>query len=156
MRSTLVANLVAIFLFLTAALPSIAQDQADSNDYHVLVKEGEQALAKNDFRAAARVFQRAVDINPSSARANEGLGIALFRELAAGNVRVSSDSDVADRSETHLKQAVSLSPGASRPLLELADLEGFLAARSQDEQARSDRYEQARHALQQAIALQPS
>lgn len=62
---------------------------------------------------------------------------------------------MADRSETHLKQAASLSPGASRPVLELADLEGFLAARSQEDQ-RSDRYEQARRALKQAIALEPS
>lgn len=83
MRSTLVANLVAILLFLTAVLPSTAEEQADSNDYHVLVKEGNQALARNEFRAAAQVFQRAVDINPSSAKAHEGLGVALFREVAA-------------------------------------------------------------------------
>ena len=156
MRSTLLAHLLAAVLFLTAALPSIAEEQADSNDYHVLVKEGNQALARNDFHAASQLFQRAVDNNPSSAKAHEGLGIALFRELAAGNVRVSSDTDVADRAETHLKQAASLSPGASRPLLELADLEGFLASRSQDDQGRSDRYQQARNALQQAIALEPS
>ena len=108
MRSTLLAHLLAAVLFLTAALPSIAEEQADSNDYHVLVKEGNQALARNDFHAASQLFQRAVDNNPSSAKAHEGLGIALFRELAAGNVRVSSDTDVADRAETHLKQAASL------------------------------------------------
>lgn len=155
MRSTLVGNFVAVSLFLAAVLPSIGQEPADSSDYHVLVKEGEQALARNEFRAAAQVFQRAADINPSSAKAHEGLGIALFRELAAGNVRASSDSDVAERSETHLKQAASLSPGTARPLLELADLEGFLAGRSPDDQ-RSDRYEQARRALKQAIELEPS
>jgi hypothetical protein len=69
MRSILVGNLVAIFLFLTAVLPSIGEEPAESNDYHVLVKQGNEALARNELRAAAQVFQRAVDINASSAKA---------------------------------------------------------------------------------------
>jgi tetratricopeptide (TPR) repeat protein len=152
----LVRNLVAAALFVTAVVPSIGQDSDNSDDYRSLIKQGEEALARNDLRLAARAFQHAVDLNFSSVRAHEGLGVALLRELSSGVVSPSADDDVAERAEEHLKQAVELSPSAPRPLLELADLEALLAEHSPDEPTRADRYKQARDALMQAINLEPS
>lgn len=151
-----IRNFVAVALFIAAVVPSMGQDSDNSNDYRSLVKQGEEALARNDLRLAARAFQHAVDLNPSSVRAHEGLGVALLRELSSGLVNPSADSDVADRAEEHLKQAAELSPSAPRPLLELADLEAVLAEHSPDEQTRADRYKEARDALTQAINLEPS
>ncbi|HZQ56080.1 MAG TPA: tetratricopeptide repeat protein [Bryobacteraceae bacterium] len=156
MRWNSVRNFAAVALFITAVVPSMAQDPDNTNDYRSLVKQGEDALARNDLRLAARVFQHAVDLNPSSVRAHEGLGVALLRELSSGAVNPSADTDVADRAEEHLKQAAQLSPSAARPLLELADLEALLAEHSADERTRAERYKNARDALTQAISLDPS
>jgi hypothetical protein len=131
------------------------QEPTEPSDFRGLIRFGEEALARNGLHAAAHAFQRAIDLNPSSARAHEGLGIALFRQLSSGGVRISADSDVAERAEEHLKQAVSLSPSASRPRIELSELESFLAERSPDSGERADHYRQAREALQQAAALEP-
>lgn len=156
MRWNSVRSFAAVALFVMAVVPSVGQGLENSNDYHSLLKQGEDALARNDLRFAARAFQHAVDLNPSAVRAHEGLGVALLRELSSGVVNPSADSDVADRAEEHLKQAAQLSPSAPRPLLELADLEALLAEHSPDEQTRADRYKGARDALTQAISLEPS
>ena len=62
----------------------------------------------------------------------------------AGNVRPSNDLDVAKRAESHLKQAIDLSPSAPAPLIQLSMLEATLAERAIDASERSDRYRDAR------------
>jgi tetratricopeptide (TPR) repeat protein len=135
-------------------VPSASGEQ--QNTPEELIKAGQDALAHSDWRAASQAFQHAVDLNPSSVRAHEGLGIALFRALSTGSVRASLDNDIADRAESHLKQAASLSPSAPRPLVELADLEAFLAGHAPDEQSRGDHFKEAQDALKQVISLEPS
>lgn len=132
------------------------QNPTEPNDYRALIKAGNEALKQNRFGEAARAFQHAVDLNPSSVRAHEGLGVALFRGLADGNVRISAFSDVAERAETHLAQASELSPSAPAPLLDLSELEAFLAEHSADAEQRAEHYKKARGALKQMISLEPS
>jgi tetratricopeptide (TPR) repeat protein len=130
--------------------------QGQSHDYHALIQQGQEALKQNRLVEAAHAFQRAVDINPSSVNANEGLGVARYIRLAVGNVRPSAYSDMAERAEAHLSQAAQLSPSAPAPLLNLADLESLLAHHSADPDQRAEGYKKARHALKRAIALNPS
>lgn len=147
-------RMFAIAVLACPFIPLFGQDQP--HDYRALIKQGQEALKQNRLVEAAHAFQRAVDINPSSVKANEGLGVALYRRLAVGNVRPSAYLDMANRAQAHLSQAAQLSPSAPAPLLNLADLESLLAHRSADPDERADRYKKARHALKQAIALEPS
>lgn len=146
----------AIFAAAMLALPLFAQNAAGPQDYHALLNQGQEALKQNRLREAARAFQRAVDINPSSVKANEGLGVALSRQLAVGNVRPSAYSDMADRAEAHLTQASQLAPSSPAPLLELATLESLIAQNAPDPEERSARYDKARNALKQVLSLEPS
>lgn len=145
------------------ALPVLAcplilfgQNPSEPHNYRDLLKQGDEALNHNQLREAARAFQRAVDVNPSSAKAHEGLGVALFRELAVGNIRLSAYSDMASRAEELLTQASELSPSAPAPLLDLADLQSFLAEQAPNPEERTARYKKARDALNQVISLEPS
>lgn len=149
-------SLISAFAVAVLALPLLAQNASEPVDYHALVKQGQEALKQNRLREAARAFQRAVDINPSSVEANEGLGVALSRQLAVGNVRPSVYGDMADRAEAHLTQASQLSPSSPAPLLELASLESLLAQNAPGPEERTARYEKARNALKQVLSLQPS
>jgi len=111
--------------------------------------------AQNGRHESTEALQKAVDSDPSSAKAHEQLGAALSREIIAGNVRPSADSDVAERAEHHLKRAMELAPYASGPLMELSTLEAVLAERSADADQRSERYKQAQDLLKQVLALEP-
>jgi tetratricopeptide (TPR) repeat protein len=111
--------------------------------------------AQNRDQEPTEALQKAVDLNPSSAKAHEQLGAALLRDIVAGKVRPSADSDVAERAEHHLKQAIELAPFASGPLMELSTLEAVLAERSSDADQRADRYKQAQDLLKQVLALEP-
>lgn len=145
-----------LLLLLLPALSTFARQGVDSNDIPALLAAGKDALSNNRFREAARAFQRVVDLNPSSVRGNEGLGVALSREILSGNVRPSNDSETVARAENYLKQATQLSPSSPVPLLQLAELESLLASRTPDPAERKDRYSQAQEALKQVIALNPS
>lgn len=94
---------LALLLLGTACLCGSAT-AADTNEVHALIEEGNAALSQDKLHDAAEAFQKALDRNPSSAKANEGLGIALSRELLSGTVRPSADSDVFERAESHLTQ----------------------------------------------------
>ena len=124
-------------------------------DVHSLLGEGNEALSQNKLHEAAEAFQKAIDINPSSVRAHEGLGLALYRAIIAGNVRPSAGSDVIERAESNLNQAIDLSPSSAKPLAELSDLEAFLAAGAVDPDEKSDRYKQAQELLKRVVALDP-
>ncbi len=132
-----------------------AHGDPESNDYREVLASAQDALAHNDLPKAARNFQKAVDLNPSSAEAHQGLGAALLRELQAGQCGTSRETDIADRAEDHLKQAAQLAPSSAAPLLDVADLEALVAQQSSDPDEKDSRYGDARHALKQAIALQP-
>src|SRR4051794_15079616 len=156
MRTKSVGFVLAIATLTCSDVPLFGQDAPETNDYHALVEQGNEALAHNRWTEAARVFQRAVDLNASFAKAHEGLGIALFRQLVAENVRPSAYSDVLDRAEAHLKEACQLSPSDSTPLLALSDLEAYLAEHSPELEERTGHYRKAQDLLKQVISLQPS
>src|SRR3954447_8245836 len=59
---------------------------------------------------ATRAFQQALDLNPSSAKAHEGLGIALVRQLTAQDIRPAAYNEVVERAAAHLREASQLSP----------------------------------------------
>ena len=152
-------NLITLVLAvatLTCPVMVFGQDVNQSNDYRAWIEQGNEALTHNRWTEAARDFQRAVDLNSSSAKAHEGLGIALFRQLAAENVRPSAYSDVLDRAESHLKEACQLLPSDSRPLLELSDLEAYLAKSSSELEERTAHYRKAQDLLKQVSSLKPS
>jgi tetratricopeptide (TPR) repeat protein len=126
-----------------------------SSDPRALTEQGYGALAENRLQDAARAFQAAIDLNPSSAMAHEGLGVTLSRILSTGDVRPSADSDIAQRAVEHLRRATELAPSAAPPRLALADLEAGLAERSGDPAERADHYREAREMLKQVLALKP-
>jgi tetratricopeptide (TPR) repeat protein len=142
-------------LLLFAGISVFGQTGPNSGDIQTLLRAGKVALARNDLRRAAAAFQKAVDLNPSSVQAHEGLGIALSREIMAGNIRPANDTDAAERAESHLTQASDLSPSAAGPLLELSQLESALAERAMDADDRSGRYGKARDLLKRVIDLEP-
>lgn len=138
-----------LFFSIALCLPA-GQDQGDVRE---LIRDGNQALEKNQLHEAAALFQKAVDLNPSSVRGHEGLGTALARQIIAGAVRPSEDSDVVSRAEEHLRQAAELAPSAIKPLIELADMETALAEQAEDRRSRAERYRNAQEALQRAVGL---
>lgn len=119
------------------------------------IQQGRAALAHNQFHEAARSFQKAIDINPSSAEGHEGLGAALARQIVAGNLRPSNDMATVERAESHLKQASDLSPSAPGPLVELSRFEAALAERTLDPGEKADRYQKAQELLRRVTDLQP-
>lgn len=129
------------FFLLVSVAAGHAWDEPDSAREFINV--GQEALEKNQLHTAAEAFQKAVDINPSSAKAHEGLGIALAREIIAGNTRPSEDSDFTDRAESHLEQAAQLEPSSARSLIQLAELETTLAEQANDRNERLNRYSKA-------------
>jgi tetratricopeptide (TPR) repeat protein len=156
MQTKSLGRVFAIAMLVCPLTLLCGQNPTEPNDYRALVKAGNEALTQNRLAEAARAFQQALDLNPSSVGAHEGLGVALFRELAAGNVRTSAYSDMAERAEAHLTQASELSPSTPAPLLDLSDLEAFLAEHSSDVDERAERYKKARDALKQVSSLEPS
>ena len=144
-----------VLLFCCMALVAGGQDQGGSTDFRDLIRQGNEALEQNQLHSAAQAFQKAVDVNPSSARAHEGLGIALSKEIIAGITSPSEDSDAVDRAEVHLRRATELSPSPARPLVQFAELEAALAERSTNRAERSDRYATAQDLLKRAVALEP-
>jgi tetratricopeptide (TPR) repeat protein len=154
MAATSVTYTMCKVLFLSTAVCAWGQTTNDA-DTEGFMKQGKLALAQNRLRDAAIAFQKAVDLNPSSAQAHEGLGVALSREIIAGNVRPSAESDAASRAENHLKQAIELQPSSSSPLLQLSELEASLAERAPDPADRSGRYREARGLLKRVLDLEP-
>ncbi|HSU61398.1 MAG TPA: tetratricopeptide repeat protein [Bryobacteraceae bacterium] len=142
-------------ILLSVALCIQGQGRADSNDAQGWIEKGNTALAQNRLHDAAAAFQRAIDLDPSSAKAHEQLGVALSRAIVAGTVRPSADSDVVERAEHHLRQAIELAPFETKPLVELSQLEAALGEQAPDSDQRSERYRSARDLLKKALALGP-
>jgi tetratricopeptide (TPR) repeat protein len=140
---------LGISFFIAACL--LGQEQSSVRE---LIQNGNQALEKNQLHEAAEAFQKALDVNPSSVKAHEGLGVALARQVMAGTRGPSEDSDMVDRAENHLRQAAELAPSAVKPLLVLADLETVLAEQAEDRKSRAERYGQAQDALKRAVGLE--
>jgi tetratricopeptide (TPR) repeat protein len=128
---------------------------AGPTDFRTLMRQGGALMAQNRLHEAAAAFQRAVDLDPSSAKAHEELGVALARQIMSGNVRPANDVDIADRAESHLRQAADLAPSTAGALIQLSQLEAFLADRSPDAEERSERYGKSREALKRVIDLKP-
>jgi hypothetical protein len=145
----------ACVLFCSAVSLTFGQSNSSKN-IHELMKEANTALAENRLHDASQLFQNVIDLNPSSAKGHEGLGIALSRELMAGNVRPSADSDVVERAEDHLQQASSLSPSSVAPLLLLSEFESALGERASDPTERSDRYSLAQSLLKRVLSMEPA
>lgn len=129
--------------------------KADSPDARALIEQGNAALAQGHFHEATEFFQKAIDLDPSSAKAHEQLGAAISKEIITGNVRPSADSDLVERAAGHLQTAIDLAPYATRPLIELSGLDAVLAERSDNSDERSDRYRKAQELLKKALALKP-
>ena len=128
---------------------------ATMNDTASLIKEGNALLEQKRLHDAAQAFQKAVDLDPSSPRAHEQLGVTLSIEIMSGNTRPSADSDILERAEDHLKRAIELAPSAPKPLSALSELEAFVAERSADFSERTERYKKAQDLLKQAVSLEP-
>ena len=142
-------------MLLSAAICTSLLLRADSPDALALIDQGKAALAQGHVHDAIALFQRAVDLDPSSAKAHEQLGAALSKEVIAGNIRPSSDSDVVDRAQHHLQLAAELAPYAVKPLIEWSEFEAVLAERSGNSDERSDRYRKAQELLKKAVSLKP-
>lgn len=131
------------------------QLRAESPESRALVEQGKAALAQGHFHEATELFQKAVDLDPSSAKAHEQLGATISREIITGNIRPSADSDLVERAVGHLQTAIDLAPYATRPLIELSELDAVLAERSEETDGRSGRYRKAQELLKKAVALKP-
>ena len=144
------------FLWAALAICFYGQAKAAPADARTFIEKGNDALAHNRLHEAAEAFQKAIDLDPSSAKAHEQLGVTLSRGILSGNVRPSADSDVVERAESHLRRAIELAPYASAPLLALSELEAALAERSGDADQRSERSKNAQDLLKQVLALAPA
>jgi tetratricopeptide (TPR) repeat protein len=142
-------------VLLVIAICVCSQSKGDSPDARALIEQGNAALAQRHIRDAIALFQRAVDLDPSSAKAHEQLGATVAKEVIAGNIRPSADSDLVERAQDHLQRAIELAPYAVRPLIALAELDAALAERSNENDGRSDRYKNAQELLKKAVALKP-
>lgn len=149
------AKFLRVALLLSSFAWTFGTLKAETNSVRALIEAGNADLSRNRLHEAAQNFQKAVDLDPSSAKAHEGLGVALFKELLAGKVRPSADSDVFERAESHLKQASDLAPSSAAPLIQWAALEASIAEHSTDADERSDRYKKATDLLRQALGLKP-
>src|SRR5690348_10315963 len=138
------------------AIGFLGQTTAAPADARALMEQGNAALAHNRLREAAAAFQKAVDLDPSSAKAHEQLGATLAKDIFSGNVRPSADSDVVERAENHLRRAIELDPYTSAPMLALSQLEAALAERSAGADQRAERYQSAQDLLKKALALAPA
>jgi tetratricopeptide (TPR) repeat protein len=150
MRS-LSKQLVLAMTVLSCSGPSFSQEKtatAKDDRRQVQKREGQ-------FMESARAYQRELDVNPSSAKAHEGLGVALFRQLVAQGARPSDYNDLVERAAAHLKEASQLQPTAPGPLFELSDLEAFLAERSPDLEERNSHYKEAQDLLKRVLSLAP-
>lgn len=116
---------------------------------------GEDDGEKAKWIESARTYQRELDANPSSAKAHEGLGLALFRQVAVQGARPADYNDLLDRAAAHLKEASQLQPTALGPLLALSDLEAFLAERSPGPDERNSHYKEAQDFLKRVLSLAP-
>ncbi len=145
----------AAVVMLLSAVCVLGQTRDEATDIPTLLKQGSVDLERGRFREAAAAFQKVVDLNPSSAKGQEGLGVALSQAILAGQVRPSADSDVVERAEGHLKQASELSPSSPAPLAQWSRLEAMLAERSPDPAQRSERYRSAQELLKRVIGLEP-
>jgi len=145
-----------LWLGAALAIGFYGQMSAAPADVRTLMEQGNAALAHNRLREAAAAFQKAVDLDPSSAKAHEQLGVTLAKDIFSGNVRPSADSDVVDRAQSHLRRAIELDPYTSAPLLALSQLEAALAERSADGDQRSEHYQSAQDLLKKALALAPA
>jgi tetratricopeptide (TPR) repeat protein len=142
-------------VLLVIAICVCSQSKGDSPDARALIEQGNAAVAQRHIRDAIALFQRAVDLDPSSAKAHEQLGATVAKEVIAGNIRPSADSDLVERAQDHLQRAIELAPYAVRPLIALAELDAALAERSNENDGRSDRYKNAQELLKKAVALKP-
>jgi tetratricopeptide (TPR) repeat protein len=142
-------------LWLWSAVCLTGQDRTATRSPGGLLEQGGAALAQSRLAEAAELFQKAVDLDPSSAEAHQQLGVALTRAVVVGAVRPSADSDVVERAEEHLRRATELVPWARAPLLAWSELEAVLAERSPDLTQRAERYHQAEDLLKKVIALAP-
>ena len=68
-----------LLVFLSLAAPSSAQPTVDRDRARVQVRNGWQAMDREDWAAAARDFQRATDIDRTFEDAYYGLGLAKVR-----------------------------------------------------------------------------
>ncbi len=151
MRLRLLGSMVNPALFFAVALSCFGQ----GNDAHALIRQGDAELAGNHFHEAAESYQRALDLDPSSAQANQQLGLALARGIMAGNVRPSADADVSERAETHLRRAMELAPSSTAAIQALSELDAFLAERSLDTSERAERYGKAIDLQKQLLTVDP-
>src|SRR5947209_1605041 len=139
-------QLVLTLAILLCRCPSVLQgNTATTEDDH----------EKAEWIESARAYQRELDVNPSSAKAHEGLGIARCRQLAVQGARPADYNDLVDRATADLKEASQLQPAAPGPLLALSDLEAFLAERSADADERNSHYKEAQDLLKRVLSLEP-
>ncbi len=68
-------RILVLILVCVWALPLAADDGKEA----AYLRQGETRLAAGDYQKAARAFERAAGINPNSASAQRGLGMAWFR-----------------------------------------------------------------------------
>ncbi len=125
-------QLVLAITVLSCSGPSFSQQKTAASEDGGQVQTGERRSGQSQWIESARAYQRELDVNPSSAKAHEGLGVALFRQLVAQGARPSDYNDLVERAAAHLKEASRLQPTAPGPLVEQSDLEAFLAERSPD------------------------
>ncbi len=147
--------LVVAIAVLSCSGLSFSQEKTTAEHSQGPAQNREANSEQGQWIESARAYQRELDVNPSSAKAHEGLGVALFRQLVAQGARPSDYNDLVDRAASHLKEASQLQPAAPGPLLALSDLEAYLAERSPDPEERNSHYKEAQEFLKRVLSLAP-
>lgn len=96
-------RILVLVLMCAWALPLAADEGKEA----VFLRQGESRLAAGDYQKAARALERAVELNPDSAGAQRGLGMAWFR-LGANEVMTNPDMLV--KAVVAFERALRLNP----------------------------------------------
>ncbi len=113
-----------VFLLCTGSLQAVG---AGESEY---IQRGDRLLASGDYESAARVYDQAVRLYPSSAAARSGLGESY---LKMGDNEAMTNVDLLEKAVQAFKAALSLDPdmkevhlGLGKTYLALQDRDGAL------------------------------
>lgn len=99
----IVKIIILILAFLVAAHPVLAEDAKEVE----LLRQGSGYLEAQDYQKAAQAFKEAARLNPASAEAQTGLGMAY---LKIGHSEAATNVEVVENAAAALKEAVRIAP----------------------------------------------
>lgn len=105
--------LLAIAFLMALSTPLLAEEGQEVE----LIRQGTAFLEKQDYQKAAQAFREAVRLNPSSAEAHKGMGMAYMK---IGCSDSATNVEVVENAVAAFKEALRLAPGSAQTRYHLA------------------------------------